>query len=149
MNYFMIRVGSHTCSEKDYLEARHEHVKECLVNDKWINVSTNDYFTLIHNLSNKYHQVFMYHDEYGYQRYYTVHTYLTQKQQASALGQYESLAYHSDINGTALCEDAYPFNNGTVNNTGEDLKETHYATVYDLRHASRYFWDNNDSDDEY
>jgi len=144
----MIRVWSYTNGEKSYLISRDKHVRECITKNKWIDVRNNDYFTLIRNLKNECHQLFEYKDEYGYQRYYTVNTYLTSTSQAYAFGPYESLAYHSDINGNPLCENADPFNNGTVNNTGTSLEETHYATIFDLRYACHYFWEKNESDED-
>jgi hypothetical protein len=147
---FSLRVKDyHTMSVS---EDRAEYVEDCIQSGHILPFTNNeaDYFSHYQDLEmtdSRVRQVFLYNDEYGRQRYYTVDTYLPEVTQLGSAGPCESLGFHSDELGTPLCPDQDPFNWGDVNNTGEHLMETHYATCFDLRLVCHYWWDLDDDTD--
>lgn len=88
-------------------------------------------------IENEIHQLFEYKDTNGIDNiFYVIRTYDPKFYQAGQYKPYESLAFRSDENGKPLIDD--PWNDGSINNTGSDLRETHYATYYDLHDVSYY-----------
>lgn len=138
----LVRVGCNVDHAEGYLECRSIFAK-----------NERDYtvFKKLNHIKDfnddKYHQLFKYEDEYGHIRFYSIYTYKANLTQAGGYKPYESLAFHSDENGNPLCENEDPFNNGEVNNTGEDKEETHLATLYDLSLVSAYFWDSENNEE--
>lgn len=138
-----VKISSCINSDHEYLAGRDNFIKKCIDNGSNYSEVLNNKLKFVKSINgNQYKQLFNYEDEYGYQRYYTIHTYNPEYHQACQYKPYESLGFHSDENGNPLCENSDPFNNGDVNNTGTHLNETHYATIYDIMYISLYFWDN-------
>ena len=130
-----------------FVQERDEYVKKyiaCCINANKLIIQDDDWLKLKKTLGD-YHHIFKYCDEYNHKRYYTLHTYSPNIKQVYAKGNYESLGFWSDKNGHPLCEDADPFNYGTINNTGSNIIELHYKSYLDLRDECRYFWDKSDS----
>ena len=137
----MIKVGDSSNQDCQYLINRDKFTKNCISNG-FIEENENDKLKFIKNFNgDKYNQLFKYNDEYGYERFYRINTCDPSFHQACCYKPYESLAFHCDENGDALCEECDPFNYAEVNNTGVKIDETHYATFFDLTYKSKYFWD--------
>ena len=122
-------------------------VNECIDLGE-ITFTFNDWLSLEKTIS-QYHQVFKYQDEYGHERYYTLHTYNPGYKQACRSGQYESLGFWSDQDGNPLCEKNDPFNYGDVNNRGSDIDRLHYKSYFELRHKCHYYWDDENEDENF
>lgn len=133
----MIRVSQIYSDDPNYLMARNDYVGKCIKSDFFLPVVDNDYFEEYKKLDN-YKMIFKYSDFYNDEKYYAVETYKALTPQACCYRPYESFGYHCTKDGVALCEDGDIFNNCDISNTGENLKETHYATIFDAR--DQCFW---------
>lgn len=138
-----IKVSCHIL-DNNYLLSRDKYVKKCINADNLLLVNDNDYLTVIKDLSNKYHQVFLYKDEYNMERYYTIHT--LQGVMKHPIGNITSLGFHSDQEGNPLCKNNDPLNYSDIYNHGANIQETHYATFYDLRTKCHYWWNTKDNE---
>lgn len=118
-----VSVGVAIPNIPSYCEAREIYVNQCTTANCY---NSLNYLTLI-NESNDNGRIIMTFSNNG--RYYTVSTYDPQVYQLSCYRPYESLAFDSDVDGNPTGD---PFNNGYVNNTGENKEKTHYSTIYDL-----------------
>lgn len=116
--------------DETYVELRSNYVELCIKKDDLMLDQYNDWKYIKNINNNKYH-ILLKHNE----KFYILHTYYTKLTQACSYKPYESLAFISDENGNPLCD---PFNDGTVNNTGRNINETHYASFFDLLNIIKY-----------
>jgi hypothetical protein len=113
-------------NDKNYLQARENYVNECMKERvNCTNLKHNKNFDI--NSQDNIKQLYIYNDEYGRNKYYSIHTYKVNNK-------YESLGYESDENGECIYKDV--FNESEVCNYGNSLLETHYTTVFDLNFES-------------
>lgn len=110
-------------NDKMYVNLRKIYVNLCINPDELKFPSHNTGWKFVKKLS--MHHILLKHDD----KFRTLRTYFTKINQACSYKPFESLAFISDENSDPLCD---PFNDSLINNCGENIKETHYASFYNL-----------------
>lgn len=128
------------CTHPDVVNARDQYVERCVSANKYLPITEqrngiDDYFKL-HAATSDTMQTFRYWDGYGRERFYTIATYTGRH--AGSIEPFESIAYVSTENGTPIGD---AWNECEILLSGNNQMALHYATIFEMRTKSQYWWD--------